>query len=289
MYRAVEQHCDENAAIVGTVAAFQTAVTNFKIKVAEIIGTEQLSAIAITGIAEDKANLKQMLCQKAADVASIISAYAAANNNNTLGEQVDYSLSKLQKTRDDQLSPLCQNIHDVGNTNLNEIKDFGLSSAILADLQTAITNFSASTPKPRTAMSHRKTHLSNLADLFKATDLILKGQMDKMIVGFKATEPNFVKDYKSNRVIVDPGTTSTQLKGVVYASADDKAIKDATVTIVETGASVTTSATGKYSFKPVPPGTYTVTVTADGFSDFSATGVFAKMGTANVLDVPMLP
>lgn len=289
MYRAVEQHCDDNAAIVGTVAAFQTAVTDFKAKIVQILGTEQLSAIAITGIAEDKTNLKQALCQKAADVASLVSAFATSTNNHTLGEQVDYSLSKLSKTRDDQLSPLCQNIFDIGTSNLGDVKNFGLSSAILADLQNAITNYAASTPKPRTAMSQRKTYLSNLADLFKATDAILKGQMDKMIVGFRATEPNFVKEYKSNRRLVDPGKTSTQLKGVIFAQTDDKAIAGAIVTIIELAKSVTSSAAGKYSFKPLTPGTYSIKVTATGFSDFTASEIFAKMGTVNTFDVAMIP
>ncbi len=287
MYRAVEKHCDDNAAIVGTVVAFGAALTDFKTKIASIISTEQLSALVITGIAEDKFVLKQDLCQKASDVASIIGAYASAISDNTMAEQVAFPFTKLLKTRDDQLGPLCQNILDIGNAHSGPLKDYGLSAANLTALQTAIGDYSASTPKPRTAMSQRKTYLSNLKDIFAATDTVLKKQMDKLIVNFKASNPDFVKEYKSNRVIIDPGTTTTQLRGTVTNKANNSLVAGATISIVEASKTVKSNATGKYSVKPVPPGTYTINASAAGFDPFTAIGVSAKLGVATTFNIEL--
>lgn len=294
MYRAVEQHCDDNTSIIGSVVAFKTAVGAFKTKIASIIGTEQLTDVPLKGIAEDKTVSKQSLCQLAADVASLIYAYAAATGNNTLREEANFPITKLLRTRDDQLAPRCQNIHDIGDTNLAAVKDYGLSAAILTSLQDAITAYAAQTPKPRTALSQRKTYNANIAALFVEADAILKSQMDKTIVSFKAANPDFVSEYLSNRIIIDPATTTTKLTGTVTNKTTAAPIKNATVTATDastppTGLSLSTktTATGKYTLKPLPPANYNITIKATGYLDLEEPAVNAKLGTNNKFDAAM--
>lgn len=294
MYRVVEQYCDDNSAIVSTVIAFQTAFTNFKAKIALLVGSEQLSALPIKGIAVDKTVSKQDLSQLAADVASLISAFAAATSNNTLLEEVNFPYSKLFGTRDDLLAPRCQNIYDAGVANMPAVKDYGLTQAALDALQAAITNYAAQTPKPRSAVSQRKIHNANIKALFVDADAILKSQMDKMIVAFRAANPDFVTGYDSNRIIIDPATTTTKITGIVTGIADEKPIKDAQITATGTAGGATgvtkstvTTGTGKYTLKPLPPGDYTITVEAPGFQPFEETQVHATMGNNNHLDVGM--
>ena len=292
MYRATEKCCDDNAAIVGSIAAFQAAIGNFKQKIAAIITNEQLVSSPIAGISVDKYVSKGTLCQLAGDVASLIYAFASVTGNNTLREQVNFRASALIRERDDQLSPLCQNIHDLGTANIAGVKDYGLTSAALDTLQTAITTFSSATPKPRTAQSERKVQRASFVDLFREADNILKHQMDRIVVAFKATNPEFVKNYFSNRIIIDPATTATKITGTVINIAEEKPIKDATITATGTAGqatgtirAATTSRLGKYTLKPLPPGDYTVTVTAEGYADSTETQVNAKLGTNNRLDV----
>jgi ABC-type uncharacterized transport system auxiliary subunit len=56
---------------------------------------------------------------------------------------------------------------------------------------------------------------NNLRELFKQTDAILREQMDRLVVTFKATHPDFVKTYESTRIIVDPPKKSVQFKEIV--------------------------------------------------------------------------
>lgn len=204
MYRAVELLCDNNAAIVALVVAFQTAFTNFKGKIAQIISTTQNKDVVLTGIAADKTVSKLALCRTAADVAAIIYAFATATANNTLKQEVNYSFDDLKKTRDDQLAPRCQNIHDRGFENRADLTDYGITTATLTGLQNAINAYAAETPKPRAAVSHRKTLNANLKQLFKEADEILVEQMDKLVVAFKPAHPEFVAEYEANRIIIDP-------------------------------------------------------------------------------------
>lgn len=295
MYRVVEQYCDDNSAIVSTVLGFQTAVTNFKAKIASLIGSEQLSAVPLTGIALEKTVSKKDLCQLAADVASMVYAFADATSNITLREEVNFPYSKLKETRDDLLAPRCQNICDSGNANMPAVKDYGLTTTILAELQAAITDYAAKTPKPRTAVSNRKTQNANIKALIADTDAVLKNRMDKIVVAFRALHPDFVTGYDSNRIIIDPATTTTKITGLVINSADEKGIKDAVITATGTSGqatgvvkTATTTSSGKYTLKPLPPGEYTITVKATGFNDFTETQFQTKLGTNNHLDVTMV-
>ncbi len=206
MYRATEKHIEDNSEIIASTPAFQTAFNKFKARIAAISSTAQQKSAALTGIAADKKNSKQILCKLAADIAGVIYAYASATNNETLKQEMNLPVTTLLRTRDEALAPRCQNIHDRAQSNARALNEYGIKPDQLTDLQTAIDNYSAETMKPRTAVSNRKTATANLAALFKETDDILKNQMDKLIELYRADHPDFVNTYFETRIIVDPPT-----------------------------------------------------------------------------------
>jgi len=288
MYRATEKHRDDNAAIIASTVAFQNAFNNFKTKIAAIVSTTQQKDLALTGITVDKSSSKQTLCQLTADIAGIIYAFASATANNTLKQEVNFSYTALLKTKDDQLAPRCQNIHDKAVANLADLSDYGIKSATLTTLQTAINNYSAEAPKPRTAATQRKTMTINLNNLFKEADAILRNQMDKLVVTFKTANPDFVQTYESNRIIIDPATTATQLKGKITDKSNGTAVGKATITVVELAKTAKTNSKGEYTIKPIENGKYTITIKAEGFEDFQADEVEVKLGDIKHLDVSLV-
>ncbi len=288
MYRATQTYCDNNMPIVITVAAFATAFTAFKANVSAIIASAQQEEQVTKGIATDKKVSKKTLAQFGADVAAPIFAYASSINDNTLKEQVNFSFSDLLAAKDELLPVRCQNIHDAGVAHLLALADFGITAPLLASLQTTIIAYKLKVPTPRNAAADKKTIRLNQKNLFAATDLLLKEQMDKTLSGFKATNPDFVNTYKANRVIIDPGKVTTELTGTVTDAADNTPIKDATVLIVETGISVITNPQGIYQIKPVVPAIYTVKISRVGFEDSVQTNIKVKLGAVNQLNAALL-
>lgn len=285
MFRAVEQHCENNRPIINQVAAFKSTFELFKAKIAEILSAIQLSDLSLAGITADKLNCKQNLAQISADIAGIIYVYASVIDNQTLKQEMNTNVTKLSQTRDDQLAPRCQNIHDRGTENLEALNDYGITVEKLAALQTAINEYNAVTPKPRTAVSQRKTHNSNMRRLFKEADEILKDRLDKLVVTFRSGNPDFVTTYESNRIIIDPAVTATQLKGVVTTQADNNPVKNASIAIVGTAAKAVTNSSGEYLIKPAPAGQFTLKITANGFEDSEIEGINIKLGGINTLDL----
>ena len=215
MYRATQNYCSENSAIISTNPAFMAAFNDFQAKVAAINATIQQDVVVLTGITADKNACKQRLCDLTVGTASPIYAYASSTGNNTLREEVDVTLTGLLKTREDALAPRCQNIHDAGASNLAALQDYGITQASLDALQAAIDTYAAETPKPRTAISQRKTITANLVELIEQTDQILKDRMDKLVLIFKAAHPDFVKTYESTRRIVKPPTIHTPGRALI--------------------------------------------------------------------------
>ena len=206
MYRTVELFCDTNNAVASTIPALATAISEFKTKVADIISTEQLAAANLTGIAADKTNLKMNLTQIAADIAAAVFAMASSNNNQTLKKEVDYSVSDLRRIRGEELAPRCRIIHARANANEAALAEYGINKSRIAALNAAIDAYSAQTTKPRNAVTERSTLKSNLSTTFRATDKILKEIMDKLVLNLRDSNPDFVKTYKSARIIIDPKT-----------------------------------------------------------------------------------
>ena len=289
MFRATQKHCADNATIVASIPAFQSAVNSLNAKITSIIATAQQEDLVTKGITIDKAEAKKTLCQLAADVAAPIIAYAAATKNNQLLKEVSFTYSDLFKTKDDQLAPRCKNISDAAQANLAALTPYGISAATVTTLQNTIDNYQSKVPDPRNAAAQKVTIRTNLKNLIKEADTVLKLQMDKTIVGLKTTHPDFVSAYKSNRVIIDPSKTGTSIKGQIRSSADKSFIKGATILLVETKVKVTSNEMGEYEIKPIASGQYSLSVTASKYKVTVLNDVTVKQGQANKQDIILDP
>lgn len=201
MYQATEKHCDEHADIFAITPAFQTAFNNFKAKIAEISHISQQQEAMWADITANKCNARQTLCQKTAEVAGLIFAFASATSNDTLKQEVNYSYTTLFKTKDDQLAPRCQDIYDKGLANLAKLGDYGITAQTLSNLQTAIDNYLECAPKTRFIADERKAFRTKLVTLFDEADAILREQMDKLVVTFRGDYSGFVKEYWERHLI----------------------------------------------------------------------------------------
>lgn len=211
-FRAAEKHIEDNAVIISSTPAFQTAFTKLKAKIAAIVDTAQQKSGALSGAAGDKKTAKQTLCKIAATVAGAIYAYASANRNETLQQSMNLPVTTLMRMRDEAVAPLCQMIHDRAETDLEALRDYGIKPAHLTDLQTAIADYFAKSINPRSAITNRKTVNANLTNLFREADEILKNQLDKLIELFREDHPDFVNTYFETRIIVDPPTRPRKFK-----------------------------------------------------------------------------
>lgn len=204
-------------------------------------------------------------------------------------QEVNFSYSDLFKTKDDQLTPRCQNIHNAATTNIASLAPYGITAATVATLLTTINNYQSKVPDPRNAAAQKATIRINLKNLIKETGTILKLQMDKTAVGFKSANPDFYNTYKVNRIIIDPSKTTTALKGIITSSAGQTFVAGATIAIEGTTSKATTNQFGEYEIKPSPVGTFSITATIVNFNSKTLSGIIIKQGQINKQDISINP
>jgi hypothetical protein len=207
MYKAVEAHCTNNQTIIATSAAFQASFSSFSSKLATLVTTESSAQKQTKGTALDKDSLKEVLIQAAYDIASLVFAYANKAKNETLKQSVNFSITDLDRLKDEFIVPVCTNIKAAATANLASLADYGVTAAKLTALQTNMDNYASATPKPRLAKTQKTTDNKNVKAVMKEIDDLLKNELDKTVVVFRAANPNFVTKYTEVRKIVDPGTS----------------------------------------------------------------------------------
>jgi hypothetical protein len=276
--------CDDNSSNFSTNPAFVTAYKNYVTNITNIINTATAESQAISGITIDKSVARKKLCQTASEIAGVVFAFATSAKNNSLREVVNYSYSDLFKIKDDLLAPTVKNIYDAANNNLTGLESYGINAATLDSFKATMDDYSGAVPKPRSALSMKSTYSKNLRLLIKQTDEILKSELDKMVISFKANAPDFVSTYKNGRIIIDAAKSTTQIKGSVISSDNNSPLKNATVEIIGSSSLKTqTSIEGNFTFKPVTPGSYKINVTAEGSTDTTTSSIEVKLGkTAKV-------
>jgi hypothetical protein len=206
MYKSVEAHCNANQTIIATSVAFLASFTVFVAKLASLFTNESSAQKQTKGVALDKDALKAILIQAAYDIASVVFAYANKAKNETLKQSVNFSITDLDRLKDEFIVPVCTNIKAAATANLAALADYGVTAAKLTALQTNMDNYAGATPKPRLAKTQKTTDNKNVKAVMKEIDDILKNEMDKTVVVFRAANPNFVTKYTEVRKIVDPGT-----------------------------------------------------------------------------------
>jgi hypothetical protein len=287
MYRGIEQHFDTNTTTVSTIAALLTAFNAFKTVIAGIVSTEQLTNVNLSGITIEKSNSKLTLAQTGADVAAILAAYASATGNSPLEAEVNYTVTKLKRLRDEQIAPVCQIIHDRVVEHQAALTDYGITDEKIGELRRAIGDYNSKNLNPRAAVSSRKTQTARRRELFQQGDTILKKQIDKLIKNFRLTEPDFHNTYFNLREIHETSTTTTQLKGRIIVQPDGTPIKGAIISIVELEKTTKSDSSGEYLFKPIANGKFKVKITAEGYQSFEDDELEIKLGNINHLDVSL--
>lgn len=280
MYRVAEKLLDDNSIIWNGTPGFVISKGLFSGKIVAINTAAAQQQAIITGVSTDKNVLKLSLVDKAAPVAAAIIIYASQNNNNELLEAVNFTHTQLIKTRDDLLGGICQNIHTKATENLLALADFGITAGSLTALQAAITAYSVKVPAPGTAQLTKSTATFNLRKLFKETDVILKMQVDRFVLTFKSSNPDFYTAYQKARVIKDLGATHTKFR-VLVQDQDGSPIEGATVSLVQNNLvaySMVTDGLGKQLLIKIKPGIYTIRAEKTGFVKKEQTGVQFKAG-----------
>jgi hypothetical protein len=205
MYLAVQIVCNSFGIVWSEFVAYVKTFGDFQAIISQIMETRLIQEGKTTGVAENKQKEEDEMINKTVSIASAVFAYASVIGDNELKEKINYSPSKLRKSRDTILRDRCQLVHEETSKVIDDLGDYGILAADLEELQQEIDDYAAIIALPRTAIGTRATATAQLIELFKQGDDVLNSRLDKLTEQYKSNNPDFYISYKNARSIIDLG------------------------------------------------------------------------------------
>lgn len=205
MYQTVQSHLDRNKSLWTSVPAMATTINDFELLLAEIETYRKLTQENKKGITQQKATQQALVIAHAYEISSVLYAMAIKKNEEILAAKVDFTETDLLKKRDNNLVATCLNIVEFATEHLAELNAYEVTADELIVLKEEINSFAENLTTGRVSVSERKAANEKLKVVFLQVDTLLKKQLDRIVVRYRKTEPDFYTTYQSLRHIVNYG------------------------------------------------------------------------------------
>ncbi len=204
MYLVVTGYCnqDEQQEAIAALPAFQRAYDKFKVYPQQIYAMGQLQQQRSAGQTKTKAKLREAMADAVARAASGVRAYADEKGDLELYEIVNVTPAKLKYGAAIDAVNWAERILKAATEHVADLADYGIDQAQLDAVDLAIDEFSAAIGKPREAIIERRSATQSLPELFAAADQHL-ARMDDLTDQLEGDFPEFVRDFRNTRVIVN--------------------------------------------------------------------------------------
>ena len=296
MYYVVKNTCEKYQTTWTTNAVFAATYNLWVAKIPLIEQNRDAQTLETTGITTDKTAKRNSMTEKTLFMINRLQSYANVVNNPELLESIKYSASDLKKSRDTDVIGICNTVVAKANANAAAIATYGVTAAMITELQAAITAYSATLAKPKAAKSQTKTATENLSKLFKEADELLVKRLDLDIELFKTSKPEFYSQYKTARIIIPTGGGATSVLGSVNLAGSGEPLKGVSFTFVAETNGMMKTAAATETTKPIvkksadkgkfratlPESTYKVIVEKIGYKKQEVTITVVNGETTNL-------
>jgi len=295
MIRTTESFSINNASDTSGIPAFAPVVGVVTSKRTLIDQLDQIINGTTKGVTLDTILLRKTMTDIAVRCAAATFAYAASQSNNTLKAQVDFTETKLNAKKKDEVDDVCQTIREVTDANIANVSNYGVSAGDTSSLQTAINLYRTSMQNPRQAKITKDEATNEIKKLIRdVIDNSFKDQMDKMVNTLKYSNPRFVSRYFSAREIINLGSTTAKLRGNVFIDADENPAVNATVILFVTGETTPayqtkTNTEGYFTLPNLAENDYDLKIILPTFQDYFESAIHIAKGKEIKRQVTLIP
>ena len=143
MFYVVRHTCEKYRDTWAGNAVFAAAYGQWAAKIPLIEQNRDAQLLEISGITVDKLAKRKSMTDKALFAINRLRSYATVANNPELRESVKYTATDLLKARDCDLAGICGIVAAKASANAAAVAAYGVSAAMIGELQAAISAFTA--------------------------------------------------------------------------------------------------------------------------------------------------
>jgi hypothetical protein len=203
MYGAITTVLDNNLGLFQSIPELASAHQQLKEKMVLIDQQRQVQEVKNTGLTKNKVILREDLTTLILRISVALTALAAARNDAVLLAKVDYKITDLRRSSDQELCDIAVLLNGLAAPEAGGLQTYFVGPNELAKFDSLTTDFKAAMPLRRAAASVTKVSTSNLDEVYHDIDALLKNKLDLLIQPFRFTQPDFYNAYKNGRAIVN--------------------------------------------------------------------------------------
>lgn len=266
MFETVYQTMQSNSSIWSSNAGISAAVAALLGKITSLGNVITGQLVNFKVVTQTKAQAKETLIALTLSHAAAGKGFGASSGNNTLKGICKVSQSKLEDMAEDQLGNFCQTIYNAVSPVIGSLTSYAVNSASLLQWSNAITTFEGKLGQPQSAIQANASYTATIDPMITSTNTFLEEQLDTLMLQYKTSNPTFYTAYKGSRKLPKHGhRTTVTVMGLI--SAVGTPLLKAHIMLVASGQKTRkkiTKVDGKFKFARLKPGTYVITVSANG-------------------------
>ena len=183
-------------AMVSAVSALNADIENIR-EVVKAQGKINLSASTL-----EKRVAEKKMIEPSVKMANALYVMGFTTDNPDLITLQNTSERSFYSVSGNTAIALAKRILELSSKYADQLKDYGIDSDKMDEIEEAINEFQTLIAKPMDTIGERKQKTTNLAQLFAVLDSTFYDRLDKLMVLFKQTSPDFYGEYKTARNII---------------------------------------------------------------------------------------
>lgn len=244
MFDRVKTVCENNQAILTGLPALDDSFADFKLKLADVKQRMEAVSQMDNGAATVKDYVWEQLAMKLDALCSGLRAYAKKQGNLALMAQSKFSPSGFINDRGTDAIALAQRLLDLVNTHVASLANYNVTPAKVTIATNLLTQLDNVNTLPTTERTNGKALREILVKMVRATNDLVKTEMDPLVVTLKEEQPLFADQYFAARRLQrtgirhkTPPPPTSELAENLAASIESMQ-QDATPEPVENGVNV---------------------------------------------------
>jgi hypothetical protein len=225
-----------------------------------------------SGTTDHKENTRTSLVDAMMKVGHAVTAYSVVTSDVITLAKADYTRSDLEKCRGLILLERATKVSEAAaKIPVLMYPNLHITAEDITAVSNLRKNFDDELAAPRVETVIRKGATYDLRMLFRETDDILRNKLDRIIPIYQTTNPGFVKNYFDARIIVNLGKRKSGSKvititGQVIDFETELPIAGAVITVIETGQTALTDASGNFTITIEKAGDYRLQVQKENYT-----------------------
>jgi len=206
MLQTTQACLETNQNIFADLPAFLKAAEELDGTIADVL-TAQRQQASREGLADAKSAVRAELADAAHEIAALIHACAVDQGQEAVASRTDLSLTDVQAGTEAQFIDRCKGILADAAELTEDSDDFGVTTAKLKNVKDLLAEFEELKPQPRAGAAIGRSATRRIQTLLGRASNLLRSRIDRLMVQFKKTQPDFYGSYQAGRRIVRQSAT----------------------------------------------------------------------------------